>query len=434
MITVQVNTPQQQSTSQFEQAALKKLEVQGKWPQFRNVLQQQPPILKPSKSSASLSKQDYEHYFTMEGRNTVSARFKRFLPPIDIKVVTFCLVWYFLSAISSNITKVILKQFPHPTTLTEVQFLISVLFCVGTLALINNNRWLIEKFPLGAIPSRDKFHSERTTWNLLQPTPKILRTVGPMGMFQFVGHITSHQATSVIPVSLVHSVKALSPLSTVLAYRFIFHTKYPTITYLTLLPLMFGVILTCFSNNRRTSTADSFTFYKGLIYAFISMIIFVSQNIFAKKILTVKPQGLPTRSKPTSFTTKTSFDDDDEEKIDKTTILLYCSLIGFILTLPVYMVSEFYNNSLTLLDIDFTIFSLFLLHGLTHFCQAMLAFHLIGLVSPVNYSIANILKRIVVIGIALLWERESFNANQGIGLLFTMAGLYAYDRWGMVKK
>jgi solute carrier family 35 protein E1 len=292
-----------------------------------------------------------------------------------------------------------------------------------TLLIVNNNRHLIDLFPLGAIPSQDEFHLARTTWNLIQPTEKIIKTTLPMGMFQFVGHITSHQATSLIPVSLVHSVKALSPLTTVFAYRTWYDTRYPTVTYLTLLPLMFGVIMTCFGNNTATKSADGF--FKGLFYAFISMIIFVSQNIFAKKILTWKDTGLPT---------ETEVQKQSEKKIDKITILLYCSLIGFALTLPIYIISEFSNETFTLWEINTKVFILFLLHGASHFMQAMLAFHLIGLVSPVNYSIANILKRIVVIAMALVWERQSVNMNQGLGLLLTMAGLYAYDRWGMVKK
>lgn len=380
-----------------------------------------PPPLKPSKSAINLTEQDYERYFTVAGRDSYMERFKRALPPIDVNITLFCLVWYAMSAISSNITKEVLKNFPHPTSLTEIQFLVSSFFCVLTLWIVNNNRHFIEWFPQGALPSKEEFHKKRTTWELIQPSEQVLKTTLPMGMFQFVGHITSHQATSVIPVSLVHSVKALSPLTTVLAYRAWFDVRYATVTYLTLIPLVAGVIMTCFGNNKSKKSTDGF--YKGLVYAFISMMIFVSQNIFAKRILTWKEEGLPTKKNK----------EQEQKKIDKITILLYCSLVGFALTLPVFIISEFSNEHFTIWQINTKIFLLMLLHGATHFMQAMLAFHLIGLVSPVNYSVANILKRIVVIAMALVWERESITLNQGLGLVMTMGGLYAYDRWGMKK-
>lgn len=383
-----------------------------------------PGALKPSKSSVYLTDAQYERHFTVQGRSTLFARLKSFLPPVDFSVVTFCLVWYAMSAISSNITKKILIEFPYPTTLTEVQFLISSMFCIGTMWVINNQRWLVKYFPQGSVPTMDQFEKNGavSTWNLVKPNEKVLKTTIPMGMFQFVGHITSHQATSVIPVSLVHSVKALSPLTTVLAYRVGFKVQYRTVTYLTLIPLMVGVILTCFGNYKSKNNNEE-GFYKGLFFALISMAIFVSQNIYAKQILTWKDEkALPTQQRPKA-----------ETKIDKITILLYCSLIGFVLTLPVFTITELLNYGdvgCTICKMNAKIISLFLLHGGSHFLQAMLAFHLIGLVSPVNYSVANIMKRIVVILFALLMERTSVNGVQCCGLLLTMTGLYLYDRFG----
>ncbi|ODQ59438.1 hypothetical protein WICANDRAFT_101214 [Wickerhamomyces anomalus NRRL Y-366-8] len=397
MITVQINTPNSNQTASFEQATLSN-RLKGSFPNLRNLL---PTPSKPHK-------------------------FQAVLPPIDLKIIIYCSIWYTFSAISSNIAKDILREFPHPTTFTELQFLISTVFCISTLFIINNNRSIIDKFPLGTFPTKDQFKLQHSTWNLIQPTEKIIKTTFAMGIFQFIGHITSHKATHIIPVSLVHSVKALSPLTTVFVYRALFNVNYPIVTYFTLLPLITGVILTCFSNKSSKSNVD---FNKGLTYAFISMIIFVSQNIFAKNILTITPKSLPTINKQQEGKPQ-----EDDAKIDKITILLYCSIIGFILTLPIYLISEYSNPIFTLFELNPSIMFKLFLHGSSHFCQAMLAFHLLGLISPVNYSIANILKRIVVIAMAIVWEGQSVNKFQGMGLLLTLVGLYSYDRWGIQKK
>lgn len=432
MITVQINTPNSNKTASFEQATLSN-RLKGSFPNLRNLLPATVPTkppFKPSKSSLDLTQQDYEKYFTVQSTSKkIKTRLSNVLPPVDLKIVLYCSIWYAFSAISSNISKDILREFPHPTTFTELQFLISSIFCVLTLAIINNNRSLIEKFPLGTLPSKDQFKLQQTTWNLIQPTEKIIKTTFAMGIFQFIGHITSHKATNVIPVSLVHSVKALSPITTVLVYKCLFRVNYPIVAYITLIPLITGVILTCFSNKQSKTNVD---FNKGLTFAFISMIIFVSQNIFAKKILTITPKSLPTTTTGSKKTNDMHHNQDD--KIDKITILLYCSIIGFILTLPIYLISELSNPSFTIIELNASIVCKLALHGSSHFCQAMLAFHILGLISPVNYSIANILKRIVVIAMAIVWEGQSVNQFQGIGLLLTLVGLYSYDRWGMQKK
>lgn len=408
MITIQISTP-----NKFKEGG-------------NNYDDDDRPSLKPSKSSIYLSSKEYQKYFTMEGR---TSKFHEFLPVFDLSIVISCLVCYCLSAISSNISKIILKDFNHPTSLTEFQFLISSLICLTAIFIIQFNKNLIKFFPVGTLPkypTKPNGMNEFTyIYSIIKPTNKIISKTLPMGIFQFIGHITSHKSIALIPVSLVHSIKALSPISTVFAYRLIFNVKYDLITYITLIPLMTGVILTCFSGKRSRNVENGVDFFKGLLYAFISMVIFVSQNIFAKKILEVKDfNKLPINKK----------DENEDEKIDKITILLYCSIFGFLLTLPIYLISELTNSHFTVFEINLNILSLLLIHGVSHFIQSMIAFHLIGTMSPVNYSVANILKRIVVISIAILVEREKVSKNQGFGLLLTMIGLYAYDKWGITKK
>ena len=54
-------------------------------------------------------------------------------------------------------------------------------------------------------------------------------------------------AVSRVEVSLVHTIKALSPLFTVLSYAVLFRVPYSSRTYIALVPLMLGVILACSS-------------------------------------------------------------------------------------------------------------------------------------------------------------------------------------------
>lgn len=208
-------------------------------------------------------------------------------------------------------------------------------------------------------------------------------------------------------------------------------------TYYTLIPLILGVIITCWTsqnNKSKLTETDKTTFSMGLSFAFISMVIFVSQNIFAKGILTVKSKDvLPCKNKSQLNLVELKSQKDSPIQLDKITILFYCSCVGFILTFPIFVSNEVFSSSTSVFaDLSPSVMTLVLIHGVAHFFQAMLAFQLIGMLSPVTYSIANIMKRIVIIGVAFIWE-SNLSINQLFGLILTISGLYGYDKWGNKK-
>ncbi|CAK9440240.1 uncharacterized protein LODBEIA_P43400 [Lodderomyces beijingensis] len=332
---------------------------------------------------------------------TCVSRLKSILPPINYKICSLCLAWYFCSIISSNSIKLVLNNFKYPVTLTQFQFLINALLSLLVLSIAESGVGQ-KLIPRETLPENTSFSS------FLRPNKYVIAATVPMGCFQFIGHLTSHKATSIIPVSLVHTIKALSPIMTVLIYRFAFKKQYKKQTYIILLPLIFGIMMTCYKPNNKVNAASS-GYLSGLIFAFISMVIFVSQNIFAKAKLS-----------PTTSATK----------LDNLTILCYCSIVGFVLTSPIYLASEVFNQKVSLKQLDLTVISLVLINGLSHFIQSLLAFQILRLLSPIDYSIANILKRIFIILISFVWESKQFTSLQTCGLALTLFGLYCYDRWG----
>lgn len=353
----------------------------------------------------------------------VNAWYRKFVPEIDVLVLVMCALWYGFSIVSSNSTKAILSRFQYPVTLTQFQFLLNAAMCISVFVILSKYSVSSPRLPKGLFP--DLRSLDYSVVKFLTPTSFIMSTTVPMGVFQFIGHITSHKATSVIPVSLVHTIKALSPITTVLIYRFVFKTEFKRITYVTLVPLMSGIMLTCYKPKRAISAVNDH-YFSGLIYAFISMFIFVSQNIFAKKRLTVKTD--------TTENELPSFKKDDSKKLDKLTILLFCSVVGFLFTMPVYIVLEFRNDNFSLGEMSMELTALVVLNGVSHFMQSLLAFLLLGTISPINYSIANIMKRIVVIIVAFIWESSfGFSGTQTFGIVLTVAGLYCYDKWGIAR-
>lgn len=247
-------------------------------------------------------------------------------------------------------------------------------------------------------------------------------TTLPLAAFQIGGHLLSSTATAKIPVSLVHTIKGLSPLFTVLAYRMVYNIRYPTATYLSLIPLTAGVMLAC---SGKHGFGGEFI---GIIQALCATLIFVTQNIFSKKLFNeaakAEADGI-----------------GQSKKLDKLNLLCYSSGMAFVLTVPIWFWSEgigllgdfLYDGSLDLNEsptsMDHGRLTLeFIFNGIFHFGQNILAFILLSMVSPVTYSVASLIKRVFVIVIAILWFRSPTTSIQAVGIALTFLGLYLYDR------
>ncbi|MCJ1477294.1 hypothetical protein MMC13_005965 [Lambiella insularis] len=327
--------------------------------------------------------------------------------PVSFRLIALCLVWYLSSALTNTSSKSILNAFPKPVTLTLIQFAFVSFWCLFFAYLANLCP------PLKSTITALKF-------GIRYPTREVISTTLPLALFQIGGHVLSSTATSKIPVSLVHTIKGLSPLFTVLAYRFVFRIHYSNATYLSLIPLTLGVILACsveFSGN-----------LPGVLCAFVAALIFVTQNIFSKKLF-----NDAARAEADNLTS--------QRKLDKLNLLCYCSGLAFLLTFPLWLWTEglsllrdFYaDGSIDLVNkpsaLDHGRLTLeFVFNGIFHFGQNIIAFVLLSMVSPVTYSVASLIKRVFVIVVAIVWFGSKTTTVQAGGIALTFIGLYLYDR------
>ncbi|KAI8996394.1 TPT-domain-containing protein [Trametes punicea] len=307
-----------------------------------------------------------------------------------IRFVLLCALWYTTSALSSNTGKSIMTLFRYPVTLTFVQFGFVAVYCLFFMS------------PLVRFSK------------LRYPNRAILKSTFPMGVFQVGGHIFSSMAISRIPVSTVHTIKALSPLFTVAAYALLFGVSYSAKTYISLLPLTLGVMLAC-SFDMSASNAV------GLLCAFGSAIVFVSQNIFFKKIV---PSGPGAQS---------------SHKLDKLNLLFYSSSMAFLLMIPIWMYYDLPAFLAAHADpmhvthpthghaTPHSVTYYFVANGTVHFAQNIIAFVILASTSPVTYSIASLIKRVAVICMAIVWFAQPVHPIQAAGIALTFVGLYMYN-------
>ncbi|KAH0378778.1 TPT-domain-containing protein, partial [Aureobasidium melanogenum] len=328
--------------------------------------------------------------------------------PVSARLIFLCAIWYTTSIMSNTSSKAILTALPKPVTLTVIQFMFVCSWCL-----------LLSWAARIHAPLRNAVPVLRN--GIRRPSRELIMTTLPLTAFQIGGHILSSDAMSRIPVSLVHTIKGLSPLLTVLAYRFIFDVRYSYATYMSLVPLTLGVIMACSASFKAN--------FLGLVYAFGSALLFVTQNIVSKKLFNeaakAEADGIHVRNK----------------KPDKLNLLCYSSGLAFIFTLPIWFWSEGFSMIADFLadasielserpgSLDHARLGLeFIFNGSFHFGQNLVAFVLLGLVSPVTYSVASLFKRVFVIVFAIIWFGNPMTKIQGFGIGLTILGLYLYDR------
>ncbi|KAH8897844.1 TPT-domain-containing protein [Thozetella sp. PMI_491] len=328
--------------------------------------------------------------------------------PVSYRLIFLCVLWYWSSALTNTSSKSILTAFDKPATLTLVQFAFVSGYCMLFSWLGSRFAQLRNTVPVLRHPIR-------------YPSREVIRTTLPLAAFQIGGHLLSSTATSMIPVSLVHTIKGLSPLFTVLAYRFIFDIRYPRATYLSLIPLTLGVMLAC--SGKHGFGGEFF----GILYALLATLIFVTQNIFSKRLFNEASRAEEIGAQ--------------SRKLDKLNLLCYSSGMAFIVTLPIWLWSEgigilgdfLWDGSVDLTkspnSFDHGRLTVeFIFNGTFHFGQNMLAFILLSMVSPVTYSVASLIKRVFVIVIAIIWFQSPTTRVQAVGIALTFLGLYLYDR------
>lgn len=158
----------------------------------------------------------------------------------------------------------------------------------------------------------------------------------------------------------------------------------------------------------------------GLLCSFGSALVFVSSNIFFKKVM---PSGSQASS----------------HRLDKVNLLFYSSGAAFALMVPLWSFTDL-PRLLAALDNPtyivhphhghssiHTLSYHFIVNGLAHFAQNIIAFVILSSTSPVTYSIASLVKRIWVICMAILWFNQRIHPIQGAGIGLTFIGLYMYN-------
>lgn len=295
----------------------------------------------------------------------------------QLKVASYFLLWYAFNIVYNISNKKLLNAFPFPWTAAWVQLAVGVLYVVPL--------WLLRIRQAPHIPLED------------------IKLLLPVAAAHTVGHVATVVSLGAVAISFTHVVKALEPFVNVLASAVILRSVFPIPVYISLLPVVGGVIMA-------SVTEISFT-WTGFLAAMLSNFAFTARNIFSK----------------ISMNDKTSY-----KHMTPANLFAVLTILSTLLLLPVSLVLEapkLHQGWLVATSkmSSFRLMSWLLTSGLFFYLYNEVAFYALDSVHPVTHSVGNTMKRVVIIFTSLLVFKNPITPANAIGSAIAIGGVLLYS-------
>lgn len=304
--------------------------------------------------------------------------FCRYFHPSSYILLQFCL-WFSTAVFGTIINKTLIQKFPYPITITALHLLAGIVFDA-------------------VITAHDKPRAAFTRKSYVSIMPAAFCLIGSK-VFTYISY-------GKVPASLTHTVKATSPIFSVLLCRYYLKTKVPSLAIAALVPIAVGVTLS-------SVTEINFEVW-GFLAALVSTLIGVLQVTFTKKgMMKVEPNPI--------------------------ILHLHMSLLAIVVAVPIAVFADFrsiYQNYIVK-DTFYTQLNLpqMLLMSMTvMYVQTMASLQVLSSVVAVTHQVSCTLKRLFVIICSILYFGNQVSIMNFVGITVAMCGFCCYGIANKLKR
>ncbi|KAL5228909.1 hypothetical protein ABZP36_017174 [Zizania latifolia] len=288
--------------------------------------------------------------------------------------------WYLLNIYFNIYNKQVLQALPFPYTITAFQ--------LGFGSVLIFLMWATKLHPAPRI------------------TPAQLAKIAPLAAGHMLGTVFTNMSLGKVAVSFTHTIKASEPFFTVLLSAF-FLGETPSLLVLgSLVPIVGGVALA-------SLTEVSFN-WTGFWSAMASNLLYQSRNVLSKKLL-----------------------GGEEESLDDINLFSILTVLSFSLSCPLMLFAEGIKFTPGYLQsTGLNLQELCVRAALAGFCfhgYQKLSYMILARVSPVTHSVANCVKRVVVIVSSVLFFRTPISPVNALGTGAALGGVFLYSRLKRTK-
>ncbi|CAF3626329.1 unnamed protein product [Rotaria sordida] len=299
----------------------------------------------------------------------------------------------------------------------SMAIILLIVWYISSAATIFSNKYILshldgDAFSLGAnqlvisvisgyiqIQFINKFH------NQLDKNPIIMKNIFRdmmfIGAFRSVTVMLGLVALKYIAVSFVATIKSSSPLFTVIISRIILGEKTSNWTKFSMVPITLGLCL-C------SSFELSFNLF-GFLCALGTNIFDCLQNVYSKILIS-----------------------GEHYRYSATELQFWASLLACIFQLPLLV--YYVNIPLALKLTSKTLVFLYIFNGFVYHIQSVAAFAIMAYISPITHSVANTIKRALLIWISIIIFHNPVTFLSGAGTFIVIFGVIIYNEGRDVGK
>ncbi|CAG0914182.1 unnamed protein product [Notodromas monacha] len=294
---------------------------------------------------------------------------------MNVRAFTFLILWYFFSLCTLFMNKYILSyREGDATILGNCQMLMTT--ALGCLQMY---------FPCGMYtPVKRKGKPAKFWRNMLL-----------VGSTRFMTVLLGLIALNYVAVSFTETVKSSAPIFTVVISWLVLGEKTSAVVVWSTVPIMAGLAL-C------SATELSFEL-SGFLAAVAANLTECFQNVYSKMLIS-----------------------GDSHKYTPAELQFYTSLASLLIQIPTSAFLIHWDHIGSSLD-EFLVLT-YLLNGAFFHFQSITAYVLMDYISPVTHSVANTVKRALLIWLSILVFHNPVTFLSGLGTVIVFVGVVLYNR------